>query len=83
MATIKVKRIHGSGYEEYNNGYALYEDKDGYQYSAWLGRGTTPDPREWATLNRDWERSTPLFTREYCDYQGIDRDEYTQIIVID
>lgn len=82
MGLLRLRRIHGTNYEIYNNGYALYEDEAGLQYSAWIGRGDIPDPRFWATLDNDWERDLDIFTREYCEYMGIDRQEYTQIEII-
>ena len=82
MGILRLKRVHGTGYENYNAGYALYEDEAGCQYSAYVGRGNTPDPRFWATLNQHWERDLSIYTREYCEYQGIDRQQHTQIEII-
>lgn len=82
MGILRLKRVHGTDYENFNAGYALYEDEAGRQYSGYVGRGNTPDPRFWATLNQYWERDLSIFTREYCKYQGIDRPQYTQIEII-
>lgn len=82
MGILRLKRVHGTDYERYNAGYALYEDEVGRQYSGYVGRGNTPDPRFWATLNQYWERDLSIFTREFCEYQGIDRQQYTQIEII-
>lgn len=79
MGILRLKRVHGTDYENFNAGYALYEDEAGRQYSGYVGRGNTPDPRFWATLNQYWERDLSIFTREY---QGIDRPQYTQIEII-
>lgn len=44
MGILRLKRVHGTDYENFNAGYALYEDEAGRQYSGYVGRGNTPDP---------------------------------------
>ena len=69
------------GYNEIKEyGYKLYEDEKHY-YSVWLQNGE-PDPTTWASLNRYGERDMPIFTREYCKYQGIERKEYDTVTII-
>lgn len=69
------------GYNETKeNGYKLYEDGKRY-YSVWVRNGS-PDPTTWASLNRYGERDMPIFTREYCEYQGVERKEYDTVTII-
>ncbi len=71
----------GDAYRNQNRGYELYEDDKRY-FSVFMRNGT-PDPATWASLNRHLERDMPVFTREYCEYQGIDRKQYDTITIID
>nr|DAK56070.1 MAG TPA: hypothetical protein [Caudoviricetes sp.]DAL96408.1 MAG TPA: hypothetical protein [Caudoviricetes sp.] len=69
------------GYNETKeNGYKLYEDEKRY-YSVWM-KNNIPDPTTWASLNRYGERDMPIFTCEYCDYQGWEREEYDTVTII-
>lgn len=62
-------------------GYKLFEDDNRY-YSVCMQDGT-PDPATWASLNEYGERDMPIFTREYCDYQGYDRKIYDTVTIVD
>lgn len=61
-------------------GYKLFNDGIKY-YSVWIQDGA-PDPKTWAILNRCGERDTPIFTREYCEYQGYDRATFDTVTII-
>ena len=75
----KVTAIKDSHNEYMTNGYKLFEDARRY-YSVWMENGK-PDATTWATLNRYGERNMPIFTREYCDYQGTPRENYDTISI--
>lgn len=71
------------GYNEHTtHGYKLFEDARRY-YSVWMRDGE-PDNASWATLlpYHPYERDMPIFTREYCEYQGTPRDNYDTITII-
>lgn len=75
-----VKSVKDGHNETKEHGYKLYEDEKRY-YSVWL-QNSGPDPATWASLNRYGERDIPIFTREYCEYQGIERKEYDTVVII-
>lgn len=75
-----VKSVKDGYNETKEHGYKLYEDEKCY-YSVWMRNGE-PDPTTWASLNRYGERDMPIFTREYCDYQGYDREGYDTVTII-
>lgn len=79
----KVKAIKDGYNEHKQHGYKLFED-DTHYYSVWMQNGK-PDNSSWAILlpYHPYERTTPIFTREHCQYQGTPRDNYDTITIID
>ena len=79
----KVKAVKDGYNEHKQHGYKLFEDGNAY-YSVWMQNGE-PDNSSWAILlpYYPFERNTPIFTREHCDYQGTPRDNYDTITIID
>lgn len=75
----KVTAVKDGHNEHKASGYKLFEDEHRY-YSAWMQNGT-PDPTTWASLNKYGERDMPIFTREYCEYQGYDRATFDTITI--
>lgn len=71
-------------YLESRKGGKIYEDDNRY-YQVYLNADETPDNTTWASLtnNYECERDMPIFTIEYCKYQGITRKEYDTITIID
>ncbi len=72
------------GYNEHKtDGQKLFENEKGL-FCAWMRNGK-PDPREWKTVLPYWpfEPDMPIFTREYCEYQGVTRKSYDTITIID
>lgn len=79
----KVRAVKDGYNEHKQHGYKLFED-DNQQYSVWMRCGK-PDNTSWATLlpYYPFERDMPVFTREYCGYQGTPRDHYDTITITD
>lgn len=73
MAHYKLKKV---GYE---NGYSYYEDSKGLRYSAYTARSGTETLQTLAKLNWFGERDMPIFTKEYCEYQGYERKEFDTV----
>lgn len=82
---LKPAKIEHPGEAEYyantHNGYELFEDEKCF-YSAWVENGK-PDPTTWAIVDQYGENVSPIYTREYCEYQGIDRKEFDTVKIIE
>lgn len=75
---MKKLKLHLVGNDQQNSGYKLFEDENGKLYSAFF-KNEEVMMETFATLNESGERDMPVFTKEYCEYEGIERDEYTTI----
>lgn len=76
MAHYKLKAIGGS---EKSCGYWEYMDEQGRFYTAWHGQGELEVLRTLARLNWWGERDMPIFTKEFCEYQGCEREQYDTV----
>lgn len=79
----KLKPVIDGENENKVNGWKLYESERGTTYEV-LMRNGTPDPTTWASLlpYYPFERDMPIFTREYCEYEGYDRPTFDTITII-
>lgn len=64
------------------DGYKVFEDDKRY-YSVYVEINGKINPTTWASLNRYGERDMPIFTREYCEYQGIERETYDTVTILE
>lgn len=76
MAHYKLKEI---GEDYYHSGYKLYEDERGELFSGCFWRGELELLRTLASLNWWGDRDMPIFTKEYCEYQGYEREQYDTV----
>lgn len=76
MNVLKLKEV---GRDERNCGYKVFADNNGKHYSAFCSSGEEIMMRTFAVLNDSGERDMSVFTKEYCEYEGIERDEYVRI----
>lgn len=67
--------------EDEYSGYKVFEDDKRY-YSVYVKRNGQVDQTTWATLNKYGERDMPIFTREYCEYQGEEREIYDTVTIV-
>lgn len=73
MANYKLKEIERKG------GYSYFEDEKGNIYSGWNGQGELGLLRSLAKLNDCQERDMPIFTKEYCEYEGYNRNQFDTV----
>ena len=76
MAHYKLKEIK----EDYcPSGYKLYEDQRGKLFSGCFWRGELELLQTLASLTEEGERDMPIFTKEFCEYQGYEREQYDTV----
>lgn len=76
MAHYKLREI-GDAYV--GSGYKVYMDEAGEWYSGWVRSGELELLRTLASLTDDGERDMPIFTKEFCEYQGYKREQYDTV----
>lgn len=79
----KVTAVKDGYNENIADGYKLFEYEK-QKFYAWMNNGQ-PDPREWDKMLPyfPFEHGEPIYTREYCEHHGINRDNYDTITILD